>query len=327
MLNNNITDLIQALNKGDRVALARAITLVESRRPESKVLAQSLIKRLSPKKTGLRLAISGAPGVGKSTFIEALGLFLVEKGFKPAILTIDPSSHVSGGSILGDRTRMEELSKSKKAFIRQSPSANFLGGVGRRTRETILLCEQAGFDVVIVETVGVGQSEYVAEQLTDLFVLLIQPGSGDDLQGVKRGVMEMSDLLVVTKADGNLEKAAQFSLRHLTNAAQMLQLKSHGQKRKAMTTSAVTGFGMDKFWEHVTQLHQHLLDDGFITKKRSRQLKIWLHDIIEENWLDHLYNHPSYSRELKSLENSVQSGDLDVYEAAKKLLDKIWRRN
>ena len=320
-------DLLRALAQGDRVALSKAITLVESRRPESKLLAQSLIKSLSLKKSGLRLAISGAPGVGKSTFIEALGLFLIDSGLKPAILTIDPSSHVSGGSILGDRTRMEELSKSKKAFIRQSPSANFLGGVARRTRETILLCEEAGFDVVIVETVGVGQSEYVAEQLTDLFVLLIQPGSGDDLQGVKRGVMEMSDLLVVTKADGNLEKAAQFSLRHLANAAHMLRLKDHGQKRSVLSTSALTGLGLEKFWQNVSQLHQTLSDDGFILKKRSDQRKIWLHDIIEENWLDQLYNHPSYTQDLKSLENSVESGDLDVYEAAKKLLDKIWRRN
>lgn len=326
MLRADIQDILNSVGEGDRVALSKAITLIESKRPEDRTHASELISHLEPRADSIRLAISGAPGVGKSTFIEALGLLLIQKGLKPAILTIDPSSHISGGSILGDRTRMETLSRSRSAFIRQSPSSHFLGGVGRRTRETVLLCENAGYDVIIIETVGVGQSEYLAGELADLFVLLVQPGSGDDLQGIKRGVMEMSDLLVVTKADGDLQKPAALSRKYLINSVQLLPSKDHGHARKVLLTSAMNNIGMPEFWQTVKDLMQSLNKEGYIAKQRDLQKRIWLKELVEETWLNKLTHHPGYSTSLSKLQDLVIKGELSIYHAAQKLIEDLWRK-
>lgn len=315
--------LINGLTRGDRKSLAKAITLVESRRTDQKEQARELIKSLpAPKSRSLRIAISGAPGVGKSTFIETLGLFLIDQGHQPAILTVDPTSHISGGSILGDRTRMEELSKKEEAFIRQSPSANFLGGVSRRTRETVFACESAGFNTVLVETVGIGQSEYMAAELTDIFILLVQPGSGDELQGVKKGVMEMADILVVTKADGNLEESARKSVRHLKNAAHILQHKDHGMERKVCLVSAIQKKGIEEFWETVQTIRTGMEESGFIERVRKEQKINWLQNVIDEMWLDLLHNDQHGGTLFDNARDDVRSSGRHVYDAAEKLIQE-----
>jgi LAO/AO transport system kinase len=326
LLKQNTNILCEKIAQGDRVALAKAITLIESRSPQQRELARHLIMQLPPPQSpSLCIAISGAPGVGKSTFIEALGLFLIDQGHRPAVLTVDPSSHITGGSILGDRTRMEELSKSEVAFIRQSPSSNFLGGVTRRSREAILLCQHAEHDVIIIETVGIGQSEYLAADLTDIFCLLIQPGSGDELQGVKKGVMEMSDILVVTKADGRLEEVATQSLRQLNNAAHILQRKAHGQSRQVCLVSSIENKGLDKYWSHVEKLAETLKTTGYFQSQRDKQKISWLKDVIEEMWLEELYESSSFKEGIKEMSALVSNNNEHVYSAAIKMIEKRWK--
>lgn len=265
--------LAAALLRGERRALARAITLVESTRPEHRARAQALLARLPAEPTALRLGLTGTPGVGKSTFIEALGLDLIGRGHRLAVLAVDPSSSRSGGSILGDKTRMERLSRAPAAFIRPSPSGRALGGVAARTRETIRLAEAAGHDIVIVETVGVGQSETLVAEMTDLFLLLIAPGGGDDLQGVKRGIMEMADLIVVNKADGALEPIATATRADYAGALSLLR-KREGDPEgipAVLTASAATGAGIAAVWERLADLHAHRLGSGWCAERRSRQ--------------------------------------------------------
>ncbi|MDX1683643.1 MAG: methylmalonyl Co-A mutase-associated GTPase MeaB [Saprospiraceae bacterium] len=323
---SNVEELLARLTKGDRNALSKAITLVESRLPAQRETARSLIKQVTdPDFRTRRIAISGAPGVGKSTFIESLGLYLIDKGHKPAILTIDPSSHFSGGSILGDRTRMEELSKRDEAYIRQSPSSQYLGGVSRRTRESIFLCEAAGYDTILVETVGVGQSEYLAADLTDIFVLLVQPGSGDELQGVKKGVMEMADILVVTKADGPLEKVAQQSRRELRNAVHILQSKSHGFPREVCSVSARENRGLDNFWKLVSNFLKKITDKGYLQAERHNQKAIWLTDVVDELWLELLKNNDEIQSLIKTSSEAVKNNDIHVYDAAFEIMSRRLR--
>ncbi|HXC56577.1 MAG TPA: methylmalonyl Co-A mutase-associated GTPase MeaB [Rhizomicrobium sp.] len=268
--------LAAALAGGDRRALARAVTLVESTRAPDQRAAEALLTRLLPRTGGaVRIGISGAPGVGKSTFIEAFGQHLTGAGKRVAVFAIDPSSRRSGGSILGDKTRMEKLSRDPSAYIRPSPAGTTLGGVARRTRESMLLAEAAGFDVVLVETVGVGQSETAVADMTDLFVLLASPGGGDDLQGIKRGVMELADLLLVTKADGDLTAAANRAAADYHAALQLMRPRHVGLAPKVLKVSALEGAGIAAAWTEIAALHGTLAADGRLARLRAEQSRRW----------------------------------------------------
>lgn len=268
--------LTQDLLQGNRRALSRAITLVESTRPDHRRRALALLSEL-PTKPALRIGLSGTPGVGKSTFIEAFGKMLTGQGLKVAVLAVDPSSARSGGSILGDKTRMDTLARDPNAFIRPSPSRAELGGVSRRTRETIRLCEAAGFDIVLIETVGVGQSETLVADMSDLFVLLLAPAGGDELQGVKRGIMEMADLVLVNKADGELRSTALRTVADYAGALRLLRKRAYDPDEfpKAQPVSAVSGEGLDKAWANMTYLADWRRDHGHLDQRRAEQARHW----------------------------------------------------
>src|SRR6185295_14996716 len=273
---NSAQELAVALQTGDRRSLARAITLVESTRLADQAASEALLSALLPR-TGhaIRIGISGAPGVGKSTFIEAFGQYLTGHAKRVAVFAIDPSSRRSGGSILGDKTRMEKLSRDPNAFIRPSPAGKTLGGVARRTRESMLLAEAAGFDVVLVETVGVGQSETAVADMTDLFVLLASPGGGDDLQGIKRGVMELADLVLVTKADGDLLPAARRAVADYHAALHLMRPKHDGLAPKVMAVSSLENEGIAEAWSAMTGVHAALREGGRLDRLRREQARRW----------------------------------------------------
>lgn len=275
---------------GDRRALARAITLVESARADHRAEALALLddlQKLAPGRQALRIGLSGSPGVGKSTFVESFGLMLTGQGLRVAVLAVDPSSARSGGSILGDKTRMERLSRDPRAFIRPSPSQSHLGGVARRTREAVALCEAAGFDVVLIETVGVGQSETVVAELCDLFLLLIAPSGGDELQGVKRGIMEMADLIVVNKADGDLLPAAQRTSADYSGALRLLRRRPQDPEGfpKALTVSAVDGAGIDAAWADMRALSDWRRAHGHWGQRRAEQARHWFAEEVRQGLL------------------------------------------
>ncbi|MDO5705448.1 MAG: methylmalonyl Co-A mutase-associated GTPase MeaB, partial [Paracoccus sp. (in: a-proteobacteria)] len=265
-----MNDLLQPLLAGQRRALSRAITLIESTRADHRQQAEALLAALPPRPTALRIGLSGTPGVGKSTFIEAFGIKLTGQGMRVAVLAVDPSSARSGGSILGDKTRMETLSRDPNAFIRPSPSRAELGGVARRTRETIRLCEAAGFDAVLVETVGVGQSETLVADMTDLFVLLLAPAGGDELQGVKRGIMEIADLILVNKADGDLLATARRTVADYSGALRLMRRRPGDPDGfpKALPVSATTGTGLDEAWAAMQELTGWRRDNGWFDRRR-----------------------------------------------------------
>jgi len=313
--------LASAVRKGDRRALARAITLVESTRADHRQRAEGLLALLMPE-TGraARIGISGVPGVGKSTFIEAFGLHAIGRGHQVAVLAVDPSSKRSGGSILGDKTRMEELSRHPAAFIRPSPAGGTLGGVARRTREAGLLCEAAGFDVVLIETVGVGQSETTVADMVDMFVLLLQPGGGDELQGIKRGIVELADLLVVTKADGDLVPAANRAVADYRRALTLLHPATAHWTPEVLSCSAVSGKGVDAVWSAVERYRAALEPAGEISRRRAEQAKRWLWGEIAESLLDSLRAHPGVRSRLAALEKEVAAGRLAPGAAAAELL-------
>jgi LAO/AO transport system kinase len=316
--------LAAAVASGDRRALARAITLVESTKPADQAKAEQVMTALLPRSGGsLRLGISGAPGAGKSTFIEAFGTFLTGQGLKVAVLAIDPSSRRSGGSILGDKTRMEKLARDPNAFIRPSPAGTTLGGVARRTRETMLLAEAAGFDVAIVETVGVGQSETAVADMTDLFVLLQNPGGGDDLQGIKRGVMELADILLVTKADGDLIPAANRAAADYRMALHLMRPKHEGMPAKVLTVSSLEGKGIAESWEAMTLFHSGLAKDGRIVRLRADQSKRWFWSEIQTVLNEELLAHHGLREDVKILESAVISGNSLPYAAARTLFRRI----
>ncbi len=318
------TDLAAAVASGDRRALARAITLVESTKSADQTKAEQVMTALLPRSGGsLRLGISGAPGAGKSTFIEAFGTFLTGQGMKVAVLAIDPSSRRSGGSILGDKTRMEKLARDPNAFIRPSPAGTTLGGVARRTRETMLLTEAAGFDVVIVETVGVGQSETAVADMTDLFVLLQNPGGGDDLQGIKRGVMELADILLVTKADGDLIPAANRAAADYRMALHLMRPKHEGMPAKVLTVSSLENKGIAESWEAMTLFHSGLAKDGRIVRLRADQAKRWFWSEIQTVLNEELLAHHGLREDVKILESAVISGNSLPYAAARTLFRRI----
>jgi LAO/AO transport system kinase len=323
--------LAQGVAAGDRRALARAITLVESARADHRADAQALLAHLAARTPGgerqaLRVGLSGTPGVGKSTFIEALGLHLTEKGLRVAVLAVDPSSVRSGGSILGDKTRMERLSREPRAFIRPSPSRTHLGGVARRTREAVALCEAAGFDVVLIETVGVGQSETMVAGLSDVFLLLLAPAGGDELQGVKRGIMEMADIILVNKADGDLRSQAMRTCADYAGALRLLRRRPQDPDGYplAMTVSATTGDGLAPAWDAVTKLADWRRDQGIWAETRAAQARQWFHDELMAEMLANLARDAGLQQRLVALEAAVAAGRMSPVAAAAQALAPIF---
>lgn len=317
--------VVAALAQGDRRALARAITLIESSRADHRAQAEDLLAKILPRAgTAVRIGISGPPGVGKSTFIEAFGLHLIGQGHRVAVLAVDPSSPRSGGSILGDKTRMPELSVSPAAFIRPSPAGGTLGGVARRTREAMLACEAAGFDVVIVETVGVGQSETAVADMVDLFVLILPPAGGDELQGLKKGIVELADLLLVNKADGELKPAASRAVAEYSAALHMLRPPTTAWLPPVLPVSALQRHGMAEVWDAIGK-YRAVLGPAGLAQRRAGQAKAWMWSEIEENILSDLRRHPRVEAGLKDLENKVLQGLTTPGAAALQVL--AWARD
>ena len=316
-----ITELAHAIESGDRRSLARAITLVESTRAADREKTEALLTKILPRAgRAKRIGISGAPGAGKSTFIEAFGLHLTGQGLKVAVLAIDPSSRRSGGSILGDKTRMEKLARDPRAFIRPSPAGVTLGGVARRTREVMLLAEAAGFDVVLVETVGVGQSETTIADMVDLFVLLASPGGGDDLQGIKRGVMELADLLIVTKADGDLAAAASRAASDYRGAMRLMRPKYPGLSAEVMKVSALEGTHIAETWAAMEKIHKALVEKGHLTQLREEQLRRWFWAEVQAVLADEIAADPASSEKAEKLEADVIEARALPHAAARALI-------
>lgn len=313
--------MAEAVLAGDRRALARAITLVESTRAIDQRAAEALLSSILTR-TGraVRIGISGAPGVGKSTFIEAFGQYLTGLGKRVAVFAIDPSSRRSGGSILGDKTRMEKLSRDPHAFIRPSPAGTTLGGVARRTRESMLVAEAAGFDVVLVETVGVGQSETAVADMTDLFVLLASPGGGDDLQGIKRGVMELADLLLVTKADGDLLPAARRAVASYQMAFHLMRPKHIGLSPKVLSVSAFEGSGVAATWSEISAIHAALATDNRLARLRAEQARRWFWSEVQTLIDEKILTDRKLAAEAQALETAVKEGTATPYGAARNLV-------
>jgi LAO/AO transport system kinase len=315
----------QALAKGvlagQRRALARAITLIESTRADHREAAEELLHEILPH-TGrsVRVGITGVPGAGKSTFIEAFGLHVVERGHRLAVLAVDPSSPKSGGSILGDKTRMEELSRDERAFIRPSPSGCTLGGVARRTREAMLACEAAGFDVIVVETVGVGQSETAVADMVDMFLLLLVPGGGDELQGIKKGIVELADAIIVNKADGDLAAAAQRAARDYRNALHLLAASDSGWIVPVLTCSALQQAGIDEVWNSVSAFKDAMTKSGHLDQRRAQQAHAWMWNEISETLLQALKDDPRVARQLPELERKVAAAHMAPGAAARSLV-------
>jgi LAO/AO transport system kinase len=317
-------DLADAVRTGDRRALARAITLVESTRGDHREDAVALLDELMPSTGGAtRLGISGAPGAGKSTFIEALGVHLVDRGHQVAVLAVDPTSTRSGGSILGDKTRMEELSRRPEAFIRPSPSGGTLGGVARRTREAMLIAEAAGFDVVLVETVGVGQSEVAVAGMVDVFCLLLAPGAGDELQGVKRGIVELADVVVVSKADGELADIARRTAADYAHALHFVRPRSEGWEPRVLTCSALLGKGIGEVWSTVEECVGAVRATGGFERRRAEQAQQWMWTEVTETLLDELQAAPAVQARVAEMEAEVAAGRCSPAAAARQLLEQF----
>ena len=317
--------LADAVCSGDRRALARAITLVESRRQDHREQAAALLDRLvAATGDALRIGISGVPGVGKSTFIEAFGQYLVDRDHRVAVLAVDPSSALSGGSIMGDKTRMENLSRHPSAFIRPSPTAGTLGGVARRTREVMMLVEAAGFDIVIVETVGVGQSETAVARMTDLFLLMLLPGGGDELQGIKRGIMELADLVVINKADGDMEAAATRTAADFSQALTLLQSPMTGWQVPVLQTSAIKAVGIGEIWQSINHFADLSRKAGAFDRRRADQAKSWLWDEIGDSLMDRFRRSVRVRDELTIIEDRVAAGEMAPTKAAQDLLARFF---
>lgn len=326
-MTDETANLANAILAQQRRALARAITLVESTRCDHRQRAVELLASLAPHAgNAVRLGISGVPGVGKSTFIESFGLHAIKAGNRVAVLSVDPSSAISGGSILGDKTRMEELSRNNAAFIRPSPAGTTLGGVARRTREAILLCEAAGFDVVIVETVGVGQSETAVAQMTDMFLLLLLPGGGDELQGIKRGIMELADLVIVNKADGEMIAAARRAAADYRLALGLMHPRSANWSAPVELCSALTGEGIATTWETVNRFRVIMAESGELEDLRAEQARSWMWTETSESLLTAIKDHPDVRHRLPELEADVRAGTLPPTIAAQQLLDIFLKR-
>lgn len=309
--------LLTGLRNGDRQTLAESITLVESTRPEDMRLAAELVQACLPfSGKSIRVGITGVPGVGKSTFIESFGKVLVDQGLKVAVLAIDPSSSTSGGSILGDKTRMQDLSVNEQVFIRPSAAGVTLGGVARKTRESIYVCEAAGFDVILIETVGVGQSETLVHSMVDFFLLLMLAGAGDELQGIKRGIMEMADALVITKADGDNAKKAQMASREYANAMHLFPPKQSDWTAQSFTCSSYQNENIDKVWQVIESFVNQTKINGWFETHRKLQDKYWLAETLKEMILNDFFGDEDLVDELKKAEEKVFSGELTSFHAA-----------
>lgn len=317
-------EYVQGVLAGNRALLARTITLIESNAPRHFELAQSVLKQLLPHSgNSIRIGITGVPGAGKSTFIESLGNLLTEQGHKVAVLTVDPSSSLTKGSILGDKTRMERLSNNPNAFIRPSPTSGMLGGVARKTRETILVCEAAGFDVILVETVGTGQSEISVRSMVDFFLLLLVPGAGDELQGIKKGVVELADAILINKADGDNKIPAQAARVEYNRALHYLTPMLAGWRARAYTGSALTGEGISTIWAVVQKYQQKMSETGMFEVRRQGQKREWLYSLIEEQLRTTFFNNPIVKIALPVVEQAVMEGGQTATSAARSLL-KLW---
>lgn len=324
--NSTAEELVQGILKGNITDLSRAITLVESTNPEHLTKANEVINGCLPHANqSVRIGITGVPGVGKSTFIEAFGKHLTSLGKKVAVLAVDPSSSISHGSILGDKTRMEELVKDKNAYIRPSASGETLGGVARKTRETIILCEAAGFDTIIIETVGVGQSETAVHSMVDFFLLLKISGAGDELQGIKRGIMEMADAIVINKADGDNIKKAKLAKTEFNRALHLFPAKKSGWMPTVSTCSAITKEGIDDVWKTISNYLELTQSNAYFLEKRQEQNQYWMMETINEQLKNQFYTHPEIINLLDKKKKAVQNNEISPFAAAMELLSTYFK--
>jgi LAO/AO transport system kinase len=323
----SVAEFVDGIVKGNITVLSQAVTLVESVLPEHQAIAQEVIERCLPYSgKSVRVGISGVPGAGKSTSIDVFGLHVLQKyGGKLAVLAIDPSSERSKGSILGDKTRMEKLAVHPDSFIRPSPSAGSLGGVARKTRETIVLCEAAGFDKIFVETVGVGQSETAVHSMVDFFLLIQLAGTGDELQGIKRGIMEMADGIVINKADGNNVDKAHLAATQFRNALHLFPAPDSGWEPKVMTYSGFYNIGVKEIWDMIYEYINFVKDNGYFDYRRNEQSRYWMYESINEQLRDGFYNNPRIAGLIPEMERQVLNSDLTSFVAAKKLLDEYFK--
>ena len=323
----SVGDYVEGILKGNTTLLSQAVTLVESTLPEHQTIAQEVIEKCLPYAgRSMRIGISGVPGAGKSTSIDAFGLHVLERGGKLAVLAIDPSSERSKGSILGDKTRMEKLSVHPDSFIRPSPSAGSLGGVARKTRETIILCEAAGFDKIFVETVGVGQSETAVHSMVDFFLLIQLAGTGDELQGIKRGIMEMADGIVINKADGSNIEKAKLAAAHFRNALHLFPAPESGWTPRVLTYSGFYGLGIKEIWDMVYEYIDFVKTNGYFQYRRNEQAKYWMYESINEQLRNSFYNNPTIASMLGQKENEVLGGTVTSFTAAHQLLDTYFKQ-
>ena len=322
-----VNDLIQGVLSGNIAALSRAITLIESKNPKHFDNANTLINACLPHAAhSIRIGITGVPGVGKSTFIEAFGKHLTQIGKKVAVLAVDPSSSISYGSILGDKTRMEDLVKDENAYIRPSASGDTLGGVARKTRESISLCEAAGFNIILIETVGVGQSETAVHSMVDFFLLLKISGAGDELQGIKRGIMEMADAIVINKADGDNIQKANLAKTEFSRALHLFPAKKSGWKPIVTTCSAVSKLGIDQIWEIIIDYTNVTKSNAFFDENRQNQNQFWMFETINEQLKTNFYNNKNITQSLKSITTAVKNNSISPFTAAQQLLDLYYQK-
>ena len=320
----DVDTYVEGVLKGNRATLARAITLIESNAPHHFEPAQALLQKLLPHtRNSIRIGITGVPGAGKSNFIDTFGSYLTSQGHKVAVLAIDPSSSVTGGSILGDKTRMENLSRDDKAFIRPSPTGGMLGGVARKTRESILVCEAAGYDVILVETVGTGQSEITVRSMVDFFLLILITGAGDELQGIKKGVIEIADALLINKADGDNKIPAQAARAEYNRVLHYLTSATEGWTTRAYTTSSLTGEGIENVWDVIQDFRENTGQSGVFVNRRQNQMREWLHTVVENQLYAYFFNHPTIQSALPDIEQAVMNGELPATQGAQQLLKLI----